>query len=54
MASVAHRVWSETLTVLALAFLVAFSYPAFVDPVPASTQTLLLANQLQHHMLNVC
>jgi len=41
MASVAHRVWSETLTVLALAFLVAFSYPAFVDPVPASTQTLL-------------
>ena len=41
MASVVHRVWSETLTVLALAFLVAFSYPAFVDPVPSSTQTLL-------------
>ena len=41
MASVVHRVWSETLTVLALAFLVAFSYPAFVDPVPNSTQTLL-------------
>ena len=41
MASVAHRVWSETLTVLALAFLVAFSYPAFVDPVSTSTQTLL-------------
>ena len=41
MAPVAHRVWSETLTVLALAFLVAFSYPAFVDPVPSSTQTLL-------------
>ena len=41
MASVAHRVWNETLTFLALAFLVAFSYPAFVDPVPASTQTLL-------------
>ena len=41
MASIVHRVWSETLTVLALAFLVAFSYPAFVDPVPNSTQTLL-------------
>ena len=41
MASVVHRVWSETLTVLAIAFLVAFSYPAFVDPVPNSTQTLL-------------
>ena len=41
MASIVHRVWSETLTVLALAFLVAFSYPAFVDPVPTSTQTLL-------------
>ena len=41
MASVAHRVWTETLTVLALAFLVAFSYPAFIDPVPSSTQTLL-------------
>jgi voltage-gated potassium channel len=27
--------------VLALAFLVAFSYPAFVDPISASTQTLL-------------
>ena len=41
MASVVHRVWNETLTFLALAFLVAFSYPAFVDPVPISTQTLL-------------
>jgi voltage-gated potassium channel len=41
MASVVHRVWNETLTFLALAFLVAFSYPAFVDPVPNSTQTLL-------------
>jgi voltage-gated potassium channel len=36
-----HRVWNETLTVLALAFLIAFSYPAFVDPIPPSTQTLL-------------
>ena len=41
MASVAHRVWNEILTFLALAFLVAFSYPAFVDPIPTSTQTLL-------------
>ena len=41
MASVAHRVCNETLTVLALAFLIAFSYPAFVDPIPTSTQTLL-------------
>ena len=41
MASVARRVWSETLTFLAVAFLIAFSYPAFVDPVPSSTQTLL-------------
>jgi len=41
MASVVHRVWNETLTFLALAFLVAFSYPAFVDPVSTSTQTLL-------------
>ena len=41
MASVASRVWSETLTFLALAFLVAFSYPAFVDPVTSSTQTFL-------------
>ena len=41
MASVAHRAWNETLTVLALAFLIAFSYPAFVDPIPTSTQTLL-------------
>ena len=41
MASVAHRVWNETLTFLAIAFLIAFSFPAFVDPVPTSTQTLL-------------
>ena len=41
MASVVHRMWNETLTFLALAFLVAFSYPAFVNPVPSSTQTLL-------------
>jgi voltage-gated potassium channel len=41
MASLVHRIWNETLTFLALAFLVAFSYPAFVNPVPSSTQTLL-------------
>ena len=41
MASVAHRVWNETLTFLALAFLIAFSYPAFVNPLQSSTQTLL-------------
>jgi voltage-gated potassium channel len=41
MAPVVHRVWNETLTFLALAFLVAFSYPAFANPVPSSTQTLL-------------
>ncbi len=36
-----NKIWNETLTILALAFLVAFSYPAFVEPVPPSTQTLL-------------
>jgi voltage-gated potassium channel len=36
-----NRIWNETLTFLALAFLVAFSYPAFVEPIPSSTQTLL-------------
>ena len=41
MAPVVCRIWNETLTFLALAFLVAFSYPAFVNPIPSSTQTLL-------------
>lgn len=36
-----NKIWNEILTGLALAFLFAFSYPAFVNPVPASTQTLL-------------
>ena len=36
MATVASRVWNETLTVLALAFLFAFSYPAFVTDVSNS------------------
>lgn len=35
------RIWNETLTVLAIAFLFAFSYPAFVDPISASTQQVL-------------
>jgi voltage-gated potassium channel len=35
------KIWNEILTVLALGFLIAFSYPAFVNPVPTSTQTLL-------------
>jgi len=36
-----NKIWNEILTFLALAFLVAFSYPAFIDPVPSSTQPLL-------------
>lgn len=36
-----NKIWNEILTGLALAFLFAFSYPAFVNPVPVSTQTLL-------------
>ena len=35
------RLWSETLTLLALVFLVAYSYPAFVTPISAQTQTLI-------------
>ena len=35
------RLWSETLTLLALVFLIAYSYPAFVTPVSAETQTLI-------------
>jgi len=35
------RIWSETLTVLALAFLVAFSWPAFVAEVDPQTQRIL-------------
>ena len=35
------RLWNEILTVLALAFLVSFSYPAFVTTVSTSTQRLL-------------
>lgn len=32
------RIWNETLTVLALAFLFAYSYPAFVESVSSSMQ----------------
>lgn len=35
------RVWSETLTVLALCFLVSFSYPAFVSTVSSAEQTAI-------------
>jgi len=41
MASMIKRIWNETLTVLALAFLVAFSWPAFVVEVDSKTQNLL-------------
>ena len=35
------RLWSETLTLLALVFLIAYSYPAFVTPISAETQSLI-------------
>lgn len=41
MATIASRVWNETLTVLALAFLFAFSYPAFVTDVSDSMNQYL-------------
>jgi voltage-gated potassium channel len=41
MASVIKRAWDETLTILALAFLVSFSYPAFETNISNSTQTIL-------------
>ena len=36
-----QKIWTQTLTVLALAFLVAFSYPAFDADISDSTQTSL-------------
>ncbi len=36
-----QKVWNQTLSVLALAFLVAFSYPAFNTDISDSTQTSL-------------
>jgi voltage-gated potassium channel len=41
MAPIMQKVWNQTLTVLALAFLVAFSYPAFNTDISDSTQTTL-------------
>jgi voltage-gated potassium channel len=36
-----RKVWNEFLTVLALAFLFAFSYPAFMDSISESTENIL-------------
>jgi voltage-gated potassium channel len=41
MASIIKRAWDETLTILALAFLVSFSYPAFKTNISDSTQNYL-------------
>jgi voltage-gated potassium channel len=41
MAPIMQKVWNQTLTVLALAFLVAFSYPAFDTDISDSTQMSL-------------
>jgi voltage-gated potassium channel len=41
VAPIIKRVWDETLTVLALAFLVSFSYPAFNTNISSSIQTIL-------------
>jgi voltage-gated potassium channel len=41
-----NRVWNETLTGLALAFLVAFSWPAFVVEIDSRTQNILDLVQL--------
>jgi voltage-gated potassium channel len=38
---VKRRWWDETLTALAVVYLAAFSYPAFVDPVPQNIQIAL-------------
>lgn len=35
------RIWGETLTLLALVFLIAYSYPAFVTSITPSTQKLI-------------
>jgi len=41
MAPMIKRIWTDTLTGLALAFLVAFSWPAFVADIDPKTQDLL-------------
>jgi voltage-gated potassium channel len=40
-----RKSWDEILTALAVVYLAAFSYPAFVDPVPQDVQDLLNAIQ---------
>ena len=40
-----RRWWDELLTVLAIIYLLAFSYPAFIDPVPSNVQVILEAIQ---------
>jgi voltage-gated potassium channel len=41
METVMKRIWSELLTFLALTFLFAFSYPAFVDSISETTNDIL-------------
>jgi voltage-gated potassium channel len=36
-----RRLWSETLTLLALVFLIAYSYPAFVTPISDRAQNVI-------------
>ena len=36
-----RKSWDETLTALAVVYLAAFSYPAFVDPVPQGVHNIL-------------
>ena len=42
------RIWNESLTVLALAFLVAYSYPAFTSEISPHTQIILDAVQWKY------
>ena len=41
MATIINRVWNETLTFLALVFLIIFSYPAFEPNISSTTQSNL-------------
>ena len=41
MATIINRVWNETLTFLALVFLITFSYPAFEPNISSTTQSNL-------------
>jgi voltage-gated potassium channel len=40
-----RKLWDELLTALAIIYLAAFSYPAFVDPVPQDIQIVLSSIQ---------